>query len=309
MKKNFIFILSFFLILSNFSLANNITIKKTKNHHLTPKPTKNYFMVDNEIVRAGEQSQKFFLPHGVCNGQDCRRSAQRTERIVNRLHKPPRKYGKPLYYAWSIYFPKEFTSDWAGNQTLLGQVKMKNVGFPIWSIELHSSTLKRGMGFFLKLRESTVTASMHCGTFKVGEWIDIIVKADYAKEKKSLENYKTFEVWINGEYVKSCSHSYPLIRKKTLKESHSSGYSSSGKLDFRYGVYRPNVGAWLMSNNRIKKKLKYLRDPDGNEHVIMHPFKLDWEKKIPTATVYYDEIRIGKSKDEVDINLQTKPVD
>ena len=186
---------------------------------------------------------------------------------------------------------------------------MKSVGFPIWSIELHSSTLKRGMGFFLKLRESTVTASMHCGTFKVGEWIDIIVKADYAKEKKSLENYKTFEVWINGEYVKSCSHSYPLIRKKTLKKSHSSGYSSSGKLDFRYGVYRPNVGAWLMSNNRIKKKMKYIRDPDGGETIIMHPFKLDWEKKIPTATVYYDEIRIGKSKDEVDINLQTKPVD
>ena len=63
----------------------------------------------------------------------------------------------------------------------------------------------------------------------------------------------------------------------------------------------------LLHTNRIKKKLKYLRDPDGNEHVIMHPFKLDWEKKIPTATVYYDEIRIGKSKDEVDINLQTKP--
>ena len=62
MKKNFIFILIFFLILSNFSLANDITIKKTKNHHLTPKPTKNYFMVDNEIVRAGKQSQKFFFP-------------------------------------------------------------------------------------------------------------------------------------------------------------------------------------------------------------------------------------------------------
>jgi hypothetical protein len=94
-----------------------------------------------------------------------------------------------------------------------------------------------------------------------------------------------------------------------LKESHSSGYSTSGKLDFRYGVYRPNVGAWLMSNNRIKKKMKYIRDPDGSETVIMHPFKLDWEKKIPTATIYYDEVRIGKSKDEVDINLQTKPVD
>ena len=138
--KKLLGIMVFGLLFSINSFAKDITIKKTKNHHLTPKPTKNYFMVDNEIVRAGKQSQKFFLPHGVCNGQDCRRSAQRTERIVNRLHKPARKYGKPLYYAWSIYFPKEFTSDWAGNQTLLGQVKMKSVGFPIWSIELHSYT-------------------------------------------------------------------------------------------------------------------------------------------------------------------------
>ena len=53
--------------------------------------------------------------------------------------------------------------------------------------------------------------------------------------------------------------------------------------------------------------MKYIRD--GSESVIMYPFKLDWEKKIPTATIYYDEVRIGKSKDEVDINLQTKPVD
>ena len=143
----FIFFLISILVFSNLSLAKDITIKKTKNHHLTPKPNKNYFMVDTEIVRAGKQSQKFFLPHGVCNGQDCKRSAQRTERIVKWLHKPSKKYGKPLYYAWSIYFPKEFTSDWAGNQTLLGQVKMKHVGLPVWSIELSSSTLKREWDF------------------------------------------------------------------------------------------------------------------------------------------------------------------
>ena len=69
MKKNFIFILIFFLILSNFSLANDITIKKTKNHHLTPKPTKKYFMVDNEIVRAGKQSQNFFYHTGYVMGK------------------------------------------------------------------------------------------------------------------------------------------------------------------------------------------------------------------------------------------------
>jgi len=292
------------------SFAKDITIKKTSNHDLTPKPIKNHFMVDTEIVRDGKQSQKFVLPHGVCNGQDCKWSAQRVEREVKGLHAPSKKYGKPLYYAWSIYFPKEFNPDWAGSQTLLGQVKMKGVGMPVWMMTISSQTLKADKGFFIRLTQSTITARMHCGNFKVGEWIDIIVKADYAKEKKSLKDYKTFELWINGEYVKSCSHSFPLISKKTLKESHSKGWSTSGKVDFRYGIYRPNVGKWLMSNNKnIPKKLEYFRDPHGGESVVMYPFKLNWENKIPTSIIYYDEIRVGKSKDEVDINLQKKPVD
>jgi hypothetical protein len=63
--KIFIYFLTSFFILINFSLAIDITIKKTKNHHLTPKPNKNYFMVDTEVVRAGNQSQKFVLPHGA----------------------------------------------------------------------------------------------------------------------------------------------------------------------------------------------------------------------------------------------------
>ena len=136
------------------------------------------------------------------------------------------------------------------------------------------------------------------------------IKADYAKEKKSLKDYKTFELWINGEYVKSCSHNFPLINKKTLKESNSKGYKDSGKVDFRYGIYRPNVGKWLMSNNKNHpQKLEYFRDPDGGETVVKYPFKLNWENKIPTSIIYYDEMRIGKSKDEVDITMQSKPVD
>ena len=41
----------------------------------------------------------------------------------------------------------------------------------------------------------------------------------------------------------------------------------------------------------------------------MYPFNLNWENKIPTSIIYYDEMRVGKSKDEVDITMQSKPVD
>ena len=65
-----------------------------------------------------------------------------------------------------------------------------------------------------------------------------------------------------------------------------------------------------MSNNKNHpQKLEYFRDPDGGETVVKYPFKLNWENKIPTSIIYYDEMRIGKSKDEVDITMQSKPVD
>ena len=75
------------LLFSLNSYAIDITIKKTKNQHLTAKPSKEHFMVNKDVVRDGEQSQKFILPHGSCNKQDCKWSAQRTERELKLSHK------------------------------------------------------------------------------------------------------------------------------------------------------------------------------------------------------------------------------
>jgi len=293
------------LLFSLNSYAIDITIKKTKNHHLTAKPAKEHFMVNKDVVRDGEQSQKFILSHGSCNKQDCKWSAQRTERELKPSHKSKKKPGNSIYYAWSIFFPKDFEMSWAGSKMIIGQVKMKGVGMPIW--EMYT----RGAGFHIRVNHSLVKKKLYCGNFKKGEWTDIIIKTDYAKEKSQDKKYKFFETWINGENIDSCSHKYPLVKKKTFKESNSNMGNSAGKLTFRYGIYRPNVGKWLKSNNKNwkQKKIKYFDDPDGGETVITHPFKIDWEVKIPTATIYYDEIRIGKTKDEVDISKQNKPVD
>ena len=86
MKKILVIFILGFLLNSN-SYAIDITIKKTKNHHLTAKPTKEHFMVNKDVIRDGEQSQKFILSHGSCNKQDCKWSAQRTERELKPSHK------------------------------------------------------------------------------------------------------------------------------------------------------------------------------------------------------------------------------
>ena len=114
----------------------------------------------------------------------------------------------------------------------------------------------------------------------------------------------------NGKNIDACSHNYPLVKKKTFKESASNMGNSAGRFTFRYGIYRPNVGLWLNRSNKNKpEKIKFFVDPDGGEKVITYPFKLNWEVQIPTATLYYDEIRVGKNKDEVDVNLNSIPVD
>jgi len=303
--KKLLGILILNLLLSTESFAIDITLKKHFNHELTPKPTKDHFVINEEIVRAGKQSQKFILTHGGCYGEDCIRGSQRSERKLKLYHRSAKKFGKPVYYAWSIFFPQELKDGWVGaKKVLLGQVKMGGVGLPIWHM------YSKGKNLNFRIDHSTITGVMNCGPIKFGKWTDIIIKVDYAKEKKSLKDYKTFELWINGEYVKSCSHSLPHVTKKTFKESHDKGWSTSGKVNLRYGIYRPNVGKWLMSNNKNHpQKLEYFVDPDGGESVVMNPFNLNWENKIPTSIIYYDEMRIGKSKDEVDITMQSKPVD
>jgi hypothetical protein len=40
-----------------------------------------------------------------------------------------------------------------------------------------------------------------------------------------------------------------------------------------------------------------------------NPFEIDWGIKVPKQVVYFDEMRIGNSRKEVDINLINKPVD
>ena len=303
--KKLLSILILNLLLSAESFAIDITLKKHFNHELTPKPTKDYFVINEEIVRAGKQSQKFILTHGGCYGEDCIRGSQRSERKLKLYHRSAKKFGKPVYYAWSIFFPQELKDGWVGaKKVLLGQVKMGGVGLPIWHM------YSKGKNLNFRIDHSTITGVMNCGPIKFGKWTDIIIKVDYAKEKKSLKDYKTFEVWLNGKYIKKCTHIYPIVKKKTFKESINSSTGNKGKMNLRYGIYRYNVGSWLMSHNKnTPKDKKIIVDPDGGEHAVHKPFKLDWEVQLPTLIIYYDEMRIGKTKDEVDISLQSKPVD
>ena len=39
------------------------------------------------------------------------------------------------------------------------------------------------------------------------------------------------------------------------------------------------------------------------------PFDYDWGIKLPTQVIYFDEMRVGSTKEEVDVSLNDEPVD
>ena len=55
-------------------------------------------------------------------------------------------------------------------------------------------------------------------------------------------------------------------------------------------------------------KLKAEPKTPTTDSVTNKPWEFDWGVKLPTQVVYYDEVRIGSSREEVDFNLNN-PVD
>ena len=276
--------------------AKDISVKHTKTNHLSAKP-KDTFFVQSDFVRAGDVAQMFILEHGQCKGQDCKWGAHRTERRLKKEHYSSKKAGNEVYYAISIYFPEEFGyATTAGKQSLV-QAKMTGVDMPIWMMD------SDGAGYYIKLPHNGRGKCM-LGIIEKGRWHDFVIKADYGREK--IKGHKYFEVWQNGE-PQECATYTPIVRDKTMKESRSHGWNSNKQqITMRYGIYKWEVGEYLKFTGKKKVKYKTFNQPNGYTN-IQYPFKYDWGKELETSVMYYDEVRVGNTLEEV--TNQNKAVD
>ena len=134
--------------------------------------------------------------------------------------------------------------------------------------------------------------------FVKGTWNDFIIKANYSRERIKGEKY--FELWWNGKQIDECTHYIPFVNSKHIKESKSHGWSSNKQqINMRYGIYKFRLGDYLTHINKNKpKNMKTMTQPSGQKNIIK-PFKYDWENKIPTTVMLFDEIRFGKSYSDV----------
>lgn len=294
MKKIFKFLV-LSLIMCNLSYAGPVTVKKTKWHHMD---IKKHFEIITDNVRAGKSAQKFVIRHGECKKQDCKWGAQRTERHLKKLHYSSKKFKNPVYYSLSLYIPDEFGYDYVASKMSMFQSKMMGVDMPLWIVSTQGSGFQLRLGHYKRCEVSK---------FVKGTWNDFIIKANYSRERIKGEKY--FELWWNGKQIDECTHYIPFVNSKHIKESKSHGWSSNKQqINMRYGIYKFRLGDYLTHINKNKpKNMKTMTQPSGQKNIIK-PFKYNWEVKIPTTIMLFDEIRFGKSFSEVDIKTND-PVD
>lgn len=263
--------------------------KRTKIESLSHKKKYRFAKVSSP-TRRGKVAQRFEIRHGDCGKSsgwnDCKNDRGRIERKEN----PKNKMSKPksgVWYGYSMLIPKDFRSLGRAN-TILGQAKVEKNNMPLWALTFNDNP-------YLLYSDGS-----HCklGSFNSwkGKWIDVTIYANYATQGQSVY----FELFKNGNSV--CRRTKPIMPQKYANKSQ--------KIGLKYGIYSSFVSRYL-----DKYKTKNVNAPAyGQNHSnggkskspAQSPFKYDWGVQLPTHVVYYDEMRYGSTREEVDVRMQEK---
>ena len=148
----------------------------------------------------------------------------------------------------------------------------------------------------------------------LGKWTDISLGVDYSTNKGSykgsFEKNYFFELWVNGNKVNCNLAGKPILTKNMINETHRD------KVDFHFdwGIYHSYVSRWLDKNKTKDFKLEGFNDKHEDSGLVVSsktnkPFEFDWGIEIPIQIAYYDEIRIGPTRQSVDIRILEKNLD
>lgn len=254
-------------------------------------------------TRAGRKAQRFELRHGDCGTNkywdDCGNDRMRIERKEDPKGRM-QKAGQQVWYGWSFYLPEDYRDFGEGN-VLIGQMKMKDWRTPLWQVNLRGGK----MHLWLDDRGGCSVASL---SSLRGRWTDVVLFADYSRDPAGA----SAEMYLNGKKV--CSMTRPMITAQMLN-------SGAGDLYFKYGLYGSYVSRWLNRNKTQQVAARAFADTYAGQtgssktsrSATSHPFDYDWGVELPAQVIYYDEMRYGSSRAQVDIRMLeaagVKPVD
>lgn len=247
------------------------------------------------FARRGNFSQRFEIRHGDCSGKDCKSDRQRiekTEKPRNTMQQP----NAVSWYGYSIFIPKEYRG-LGRTGTSYGQVKTEADLHPIWWIANYGDKM------FVNFYEKNARCKLGSLSSWTGRWVDVVIMANYSPSGRG----PFFELYKNGKLI--CRRNTPLILGSLAAKRH--------KFFFRYGVYNSFVSRWLSANATKNVGAsgfsQNYTSGSQSKSVTGTPFKYDWGVQLPTQVVFYDEMRYGKTREEVDVRLHEKlgikPVD
>jgi hypothetical protein len=246
------------------------------------------YQVSDEFSRTKGTSERFEVRHGDCAGEDCWRDRQRYEVGITQPYNED-----DHWYGWSFYLPNNFMIQPAG--TAMGQAKLIG-GTVLWMVLTKHTD-------YIQIKSDTY--EQECNLIKtdnaIGKWTDIMIRANYSSNSK-----KPLDVWVNGKNV-GCNYANPLVNKKKLQVTSKYKKGLNNEVAFKYGVYQSFISRWLDKRKTKKTSgnvdVDYWKKPSGKccKSPDNTPFDEDWGVKLPTAVMYYDAIRVGRSRDAVNI--------
>ena len=245
-------------------------------------------------VRYGNNSERFEVRDGDCGGSDCGAPRYRSEIGINKGNTQAR-IGEDIWYGWS--FLNHNIPTFQSNENLfitIGQWKMGGGNKPIFKIsqlgidddkhwrlcseEICNKKFKTSPyeDVFIQLGDMNAFGGFNnkesnwgsvCRLFSLsenkGKWVDIVLNTNFSDKEDGYLN-----IWINDK--KKCEYNGRIVIKKD--------FSMYPGPNHRRGIFVSNTKRW-----------------DGT---YINP-----AKKKPTLIVYYDEFRVGKSREEVDIRI------
>ena len=241
------------------------------------------YIEDKNKARAGKYFQRFELRDGDCFGDDVWSDCDTDRERVEFSAEPHQRPKKTQCYGYSLMLSEDFIDIYPVH-TSLGQVHQK--GGPTGTAE--------GMASFPPLIQiDALNGNLQFNWHKLsGSATNVIDMGmgDFYK-LKSLEDMKG--VWTDISFCldfknKRMDAWVDGIKKVEILESPI--FFKPKSIYFKHGIYRSFI-------KRYKSHAYYTDE--------------SWNGKMPTQTVFFDEIRRGNSIKKVDINInpKLKPVD
>ena len=239
------------------------------------------YIEDKNKARAGKYFQRFELRDGDCFGDDvwsdCDTDRERVEFSAEPLQRPK----KTQCYGYSLMLSEDFIDIYPVH-TSLGQVHQK--GGPTGKAE--------GMASFPPLIQiDALNGNLQFNWHKLsGSATNVIDESRYYR-LKPLKDMK--EVWTDISFCLDFKNKRMDVWVDGIKKVEilkSPIFFKPKSIYFKHGIYRSFIKKY--------KSNAYYTDES-------------WNGKMPTQTVFFDEIRRGNSIEKVDINInpKLKPVD